>query len=229
MKTIAVIAQKGGAGKTTLTINLAVAAELDGKTTAIIDIDPQASATGWGDKRESESPVITSAQSARLPQVMEAAKSAGVEILFIDTAPHSERSALDAARAADLVIIPTRAAVLDLMAINNTIDLIKIANKPAFVILNAVPPRGSLSNEAIEVVHAYGLKVAPIVSYRHVFFHSLTAGQGVMEYEPDSRASDEITELYKFACKHVDMSTSFPVKNIEGMSHEQESLASVGT
>jgi len=205
MKTIAIISQKGGAGKSTLTINLAVAAELDGKTTAIVDIDPQASTAEWGDQRAAETPVIISAQSSRLTQVMSEAKEQGVDILFIDTAPHSESSALDAARVADAVIIPTRAAILDLMAINKTVDLIKIAKAHAFVALNAVPPRGTLSDEGKEVIKGHNLEVAPVVSYRHAFFHSLTAGQGVLEYEPEGKAAEEIRQLYKHTCKHVNM------------------------
>ncbi len=205
MKTIAMISQKGGAGKSTLTINLAVAAVLDGKTTAIVDIDPQASTAEWGDQRTAESPTIISAQSSRLAQVMNTAKEQGVDVLFIDTAPHSESAALDAARAADTVIIPTRAAILDLMAINKTVDLIRIAKADAFVALNAVPPRGTLSDEGKEVIAAHNLEVAPVVSYRHAFFHSLTAGQGVLEYEAKGKAAEEIAHLYLYMCKHANI------------------------
>ena len=52
MHTIAVISQKGGVGKTTLAIHLAVAAERAGKTTVLVDLDPQASAATWKDLRQ---------------------------------------------------------------------------------------------------------------------------------------------------------------------------------
>jgi len=222
-----VISQKGGAGKTTMTINLAVAAGMDGKTSAIIDIDPQASAAEWGDQRDAENPVIISSQPSRLPHVMQEAKEQGVEVLFIDTAPHSEKSALDAARAADTVIIPTRAAILDLLAISKTIDLIKIAKADAFVALNAVPPRGSLSGEAKEVVNAQGLEIAPVLSYRHAFFHSLTAGQGVIEYEPEGKAAEEVAQLYLYTCQHVGIPTDLEAI-IRSTENAEENLISVG-
>jgi chromosome partitioning protein len=57
MDVIAVIAQKGGTGKTTLTLALAVAAQLAGKVTAIVDLDPQSTASNWSGRREAESPV----------------------------------------------------------------------------------------------------------------------------------------------------------------------------
>src|ERR1035437_699763 len=141
MKTIAIISQKGGAGKTTLAIHLAVAAILAKKMTAIIDLDPQASATGWGDHRKSDEPAVVSAQPARLPQVLDAAREQGVALAVIDTAPHSESTALAAARLSDLILIPCRPAILDLRAIHSTIDLAKLAGKPSAVVLNAVPPR----------------------------------------------------------------------------------------
>ena len=79
MDVIAVIAQKGGTGKTTLTLALAVAAQLAGKVTAVIDLDPQATASNWSDRREADSPVVVSAQPARLPHVLTSAEASGAD------------------------------------------------------------------------------------------------------------------------------------------------------
>lgn len=204
MKVIAIISQKGGAGKTTLALHLAVAAERDGKQAAIIDLDPQASATSWGDSRTSESPAVVSAQSSRLAKVLDAAREAGAEYVIIDTAPHSESSALAAARAADYILIPCRPAILDLRAIGNTIDLAKLAEKPAAVVLNAVPPRGSIAHDATEAVNGYGVPVAPVqIGQRAAYQHALTLGQVAQEYEPGGKAAEEITNLYKWTCEIV--------------------------
>ena len=204
MKTIAIISQKGGAGKTTLALHLAVAAERAGKTTAVIDLDPQASATGWKDTRASETPAVVSAQAARLAQVLEAAIENDASLAIIDTAPHSESAALAAARACDLILIPCRPAILDLRAIGTTVDLAKLAGKPAQIILNAVPPRGSLGDEASAAVSSYGLSVAPVrIGHRVAYIHALTVGQTAQEYDPSGRAAEEISQLYKWTCTQV--------------------------
>ena len=77
MQTIALIAQKGGTGKTTLALSLAVAAEKHGIPTLIVDLDPQASACKWGDRRTAERPAIIDAQPARLQQALLKAEQAG--------------------------------------------------------------------------------------------------------------------------------------------------------
>jgi chromosome partitioning protein len=91
MDVIAVIAQKGGTGKTTLTLALAVAAQLAGKVTAVIDLDPQATASNWSDRREADSPVVVSAQPARLPHVLTSAETSGAAMVLIDTPPVPSR------------------------------------------------------------------------------------------------------------------------------------------
>lgn len=204
MKVLAILSQKGGAGKTTLALHLAVAAERDGKSAAVIDLDPQASATSWGDSREAEAPAIVSAQSSRLQKVLDAARTSGAGFVVIDTAPHSESAALAAARVADFILVPCRPAILDLRAISNSIDLAKMAEKPAAVVLNAVPPRGSLAQDAEEAVNGYGVTVAPVhIGQRAAFQHSLTMGQTAQEYEPGGKAAEEIGELYQWICTHL--------------------------
>ncbi len=206
MKVITILSQKGGAGKTTLALHLAVAAEQNGRQTAVIDLDPQASAASWGDSRTADTPAIVSAQASRLGQILDAARSAGAALAIIDTAPHSESSALAAARAADLILIPCRPAILDLRAIGSTIDLAKLAGKPAVVVLNMVPPRGSLAEDAAQAVAGYGVKVAPVhLGTRAAFQHSLTAGLTAQEYEPSGKAAEETTQLYLWTREQVDM------------------------
>lgn len=204
MKTLAVISQKGGAGKTTLALHLAVAAEMAGKPTAVIDLDPQASATSWKDLRQAHTPAVVSAQAARLQQVIETAAEHGAALAIIDTAPHSETAALAAARLADAVFIPCRPAILDLKAISITVDLARLAGKEPHVILNAVPPRGTLGTEAVAAIKGYNVPVAPVwICHRAAYMHALTAGQTAQEYDQDGKAAEEIKELYKWTCKQV--------------------------
>jgi cellulose biosynthesis protein BcsQ len=100
-----------------------------------------------------------------LPQGLQAATDGGAELVVIDTAPHSEAAAMAATRAADLVLIPCRAGILDLRAIGSTAELVKLAQKPAFVVLNAVPPRATqLLADARAAVQVHDLEVAPLPS-----------------------------------------------------------------
>lgn len=207
MKTIALLSQKGGAGKTTLALHLAVAAESSGVQTAVIDLDPQASASGWGDSRDMDMPVVVSAQAARLAQVLQTAKEAGAGLAVLDTAPHSESAALAAARASDLILIPCRPAILDLRAIGSTIEIARLAGKPCAVVLNAAPTRSSgLAKDAQEAIAGYGVPVVPVcITHRAAFFHALTAGLTAQEYQPSSKAADEIKQLYEWMCIQVGM------------------------
>lgn len=204
MRTVAIISQKGGAGKTTLALNLAGAAEVSGLQTVIVDLDPQASAKSWHDQRNGEAPLVISSHASRLPEVIHTSTKHGVDLCIIDTAPHSEATALAAARAADLVLIPCRPAVFDLRAIASSVDLAHIAKKPALVVINATPPRGPLADQAAEAIQAYGVPIAETrVAQRIAFVHSLTARKTVLEYEPHGAAAREITALCTLICKHV--------------------------
>lgn len=201
MKTVAIISQKGGAGKTTLAVHLATAAVTAGHASAIIDLDPQATAASWSDRRIASAPEVISGQAARLPALMKAARENGAAFIILDTAPNADQTASLAARAADLVLVPCRASTFDLEAIETTLMLAKAAAKPAYVVLNAVPPRSGIGREAAEGLMARGAQVAPHrLTHRAAFTHGVIDGRTAQEFEPQGKAAEEIEALYGWLC-----------------------------
>lgn len=206
MYTIAVIAEKGGAGKTTIALALAVAAAGDRKRAAVIDTDPQATASKWTDRRETEFPWVVPTHAARLRSAIEQAKGQGIEFLVIDTPPHAGTDAAEAARLADIVVLPTESHVFSLETLPKMLDLLKLAgDPPAFVVLNKVSVQGREGEQAAEHVRAAGLAVCPIVVHaRAAHRHAGNVGQGATEFEPDSKAATEILQLYTYTLQLVD-------------------------
>ena len=197
MQTIAILAQKGGSGKTTVAINLAVAAEQACCPARILDTDPQGSAMAWADERGGDAPRVHTALARRLPKDLDDADLDGIELCIIDTAPHAQGEALAAARLAELVLIPCRPSLFDLHAITATVELAQIAGTAVAVVLNAVPARGPLAAEATEALEDRGVRVLPHqLGQRQAFVHALTRGAGVQEYEPRGRAAGEVDALY---------------------------------
>ena len=206
MNTLAVLSRKGGTGKTTLTVNLSVAAERAGHKVAIIDLDSQASTSEWSDWREvSETPAVISVHSARLPQELHKLKQHGITFALLDTPPKIEDIALDAAKAADMAIIPCKLGAFDLKAIEKTICVGNMAKCPMRIVFNAVRARSSMLHPAKRAVHVYDVTAAPcVIGDRVVFSHSILEGLGVMEYEPKGKASLEIQALFRYISKEME-------------------------
>jgi chromosome partitioning protein len=209
MKTMAIISQKGGAGKTTVAIHLAIAAEQCGVRTAVFDLDPQASATSWADQRKSPAPVVVPAQTSRLPNLLEQAAAQSADLVLIDSAPNADAASLAAARAADLILIPCRPAAFDLNAIGTTLNLATVAGKPAWVVLNAVPPKGRLGEEAAAALQQGGVRVAPPVLHHLVAFsHAVNDGRAAQEYDPQGRAATEVKTLFAWLADMLELQTT---------------------
>ena len=200
MQTIVIVSQKGGTGKTTLAIHLAVAAELAGLPAVIIDLDPQASAAAWRDLREAEGPAVESVQPARLQATLRAASEAGAKFAVIDTPARSENAALEAVRAADLALIPCRPGFFDTAAMSFTANLLKLTGKPGFVVFSQVPTRAeSLIAEVTEALKTYGLTTAPAAAHlRAAYSHAIPGGQSAQEYEPKGKAAAEVAKLFQW-------------------------------
>ena len=199
MQTIALISQKGGAGKTTLAIALAVMAERAGLSSVLVDLDPQASAAQWSDLREAEVPVVTCTPASRLSSVLTAAAAAGAAIAVLDTAPHGADAALAAARASDYVLVPCRPATADLVAIEASIDLIQIAGTPGAVVINAAPVANPLTGQALAAIAGYGVNACPIVVHQRIeHVHAFTSGLSASESAPNGKAAGEINKLFEW-------------------------------
>lgn len=204
MYTLAILSQKGGAGKTTLAVNLAVTAEKAKKSSVIIDLDPQASACTWGDNRDADTPTVDSIQPARLGKAVEALDGAGADLVIIDTPPQTEQAAMHACEVADLVLVPCRPGFLDLVAINQTLRHVEHHGKRAVIVFNAVPPSASIAEEASQAAEQYATTIAPVrINQRVAFMHAMRDGLGVVEYEPRGKAADEITKLMKFIWREL--------------------------
>lgn len=205
MQVIAIISQKGGAGKTTLALNLAVASEMVGQPAAIFDLDPQASSMGWKDSRVEEYPAVVSLHSARITHYLNTARQSGAKLVIFDTAPHSQKDALEAAQVSDLILIPCKPSLVDLRAISSSVKIAQLAGKPVVTILTQTQARGSLTNEAAEAIKSYEVELAPMtIGNRMAFVHAFTAGKGVLEIEPQSKASEEITALFSFVTNFME-------------------------
>ena len=205
MKTLSVLSRKGGTGKTTLAVNLSVAAERSGHKVAIVDLDSQASASEWNDWREAGTPEVVSVHSARLPQELHRLEQQGITFVILDTPPKIEDIALDAAKVADLAIIPCKPSAFDLKAIEKTILVGNMAKCPMRIVFNAVRARSSMLHPAKRAVQVYDVDVSPcVIGDRIVFSHSVMEGLGVMEYEPKGKASIEIQALFRYISRELE-------------------------
>lgn len=206
MKTIGIISQKGGSGKTTTALHLACAAVESGKTAAIIDLDPQASATTWHAARKasggSEQPHVQPTHPAQLEGVINACQSQGVDFAIIDTAPQSDNLAVQAAQLSDIVLITCKPSVMDLRAIKSTLRLTEIAGVKPYVVLTQIEPNGTRHGEAAQTLKSLAVDVLPYGTGKRVaYMDSLIDGQSAIEYEPSGKAAEESRALFKHVQK----------------------------
>ena len=158
MQTISILGQKGGTGKTTTALALAVAASQAGRSVAVIDLDPQTTATNWADRRKADDGLtVVSCQVSRLRYVLNAAKNEGADIAVIDTPAKSSEAGIEAARSANMVFVPVRPQIYDLETLPSIRDILRLAGEPSsFVVINSAPIQGKRHLEAQEVSQKLG-------------------------------------------------------------------------
>lgn len=200
VKVVAVVAEKGGVGKTTLALTLAVAAVQAGRKVAVFDLDPQATAAQWTDRREAEFPWVLATPAMRLDAAFTNAKTQGVDFVLIDTPPHAGTDAVEAARRADLVLVPVEPHIYTLETLPKLADLLKLAGNPStlFVVSKAAT-QGKEGQDAAAFIKSQGFDVCPITLHlRAAHRHAGNLGQTAQEYEPKGKAAEETNQLYMY-------------------------------
>ena len=205
MKCVAVVALKGGTGKTTVSVNLAARAHQAGLRVMLTDMDPQASAADWAKARGRAGPTTAPIKVGSLFPVQFTAANAGYDLMVIDTRASSQMDTVAAVKSADLSLIVVRPTVIDLRAIAATVELLRPLRRPAAFVINQAPSQRVgrdpvMVSEAIELLMSYGLAVAPVgLRARQVYQTTFSQGRTPYEDDPASAAGVEVDRLWAYA------------------------------
>ena len=207
MRTIAIASAKGGVGKTTLAVHLAVAAVQQGRDVVLLDADPQLSAVRWSERRSSSEPVVLGRAVSQLAAEMERIAGFGADVAIVDTPPRAwvgaDNAALVAAKLADVVLVPCRPSILDIESTAVSVQRLQAATAaPVVVVLNGCAHRGREADEAAEALGGLGAQVCPArIGQRVLFARSLLDGRAAQEVEPGGKAADDVLRVHTFCLR----------------------------
>ncbi len=195
---ISVAQQKGGAGKTTISTNIAVCLSNLGKKVGLIDLDPQQSASMWYELRQNniaDNMIDLLLHDYSLDNVLKT-HCGHYDIIVIDTPPHAKDSALKLIRRSDFVIIPAQLSPMDIWATQPILDMALETQTPHFMVLNRVPYASKVSDKLRESLIESKLPLSQTaIGNRNSYVSAFLQGSGVTELEPKSQASLEIKTL----------------------------------
>lgn len=204
MNVITFVTQKGGTGKSTLAVSLAVAAQEAGRNTYVLDLDPQQSTLNWYKRREAEAPAVDTTPAASVPQAIEALRNADYDLVVIDTAGVDSPATAAAIEAADLCLIPVRPSLLDIEASRPTVASIMRLNRQFAFVLNHCPPgRNMRITDAGRALGTLGHLASPSLVTRADHIDAMALGQGVTERDASGKAADEVRGLLRWIEKEL--------------------------
>lgn len=198
MKVVGVLNSKGGVGKTTLCVNLARFVAKTSPRVAIVDLDPQKSALAWWQRGGCpDNPTIfRGADTAS--EAVERLSLTGWDYVFLDGPPAFLEVLRDAIEVSDVVVIPFRPSMVDIMATQDAVVLSRQAQAAMIAVLNDVHHSDvALANRARESLRKKGLQIADtVVSHQQAFITAMTDGKAAEDMRSGKKAAAEIEALW---------------------------------
>jgi len=197
---VTVAQRKGGAGKSTVAANLAVAMAAAGHRVALLDTDPQQSLGHWHAERlqrgEQALPMSFAVLSGwRVPATLDRLRREQ-DFVILDTPPHDDTDARIAIRSADLVLMPLQPSAPDLWASDATVQLAKAERRSVVAVLNRLPPQRKVRDGIEAALATRGIQVLGAgLGNRAPFATAFAQGLAVTEAWPRSIAATEIRAL----------------------------------
>lgn len=210
MKIICVTNQKGGCGKSTLTLHCASNAAKRGHYVVMMDLDPHGNLTKWWNLRESGDPDLLQISIEQLEGAIPKLAAAGVEFLFIDTPGFEHHDLTSVFKLADLLLIPSKPGPFDLWATAKSLADLKDIETPKVFVLNEVHPSTNISTEAVIALAQVG-KLGPTVYWKADFMGCLADGRTIEEVNPKNHGVVEITALTDFLFINAGVHVENPV------------------
>ncbi len=208
MHVLALLTQKGGTGKSSLAVSLAVAARERSIKVYIIDLDPQGTARNWFERREASEPEVATINANRLSTALTALERQRYNLIILDTPGVDTPATTAAMQAADLCLIPARPSVADIEAAKPTIRSLNKLDKPFSFVLNQCPPNRTIRTmDAFRALQLMGAVSGITLALRADHVDALARGQGVTERDPQSKAAAEIRELLTWAMLRMEGKT----------------------
>ena len=201
MKTLTVTSRKGGAGKTTVSVSLALAAKQAGLKVVLADMDPLRSSSEILRTREEAPTMLVETTAAKLFVLQETCKRNGCDLLIIDTPTQPESEIVQCITKSDLVVAVARPTFLDIAAVKETIALVRRTGSPGLVVLNQCPPKRNGEEHAVvtatvERLQFGQLPVAQsVLRSRIAYQHAFASNCGVTEWDYESEAAADVLRL----------------------------------
>jgi chromosome partitioning protein len=199
MHVVALATQKGGTGKSSLAVSLAVAARERGLKVFVLDMDPQGTARNWYQRRKNPHPQVATIEWSRLPAALERLRATGCNLVFIDTPGVDAPAATASLQEADLCLIPARPSIVDIEATIPTVrSLTKLGRPFAFVLTQC--PSGSTprASDAYRALQLDGAVADTAIAMRVDHIDALARGLGVTERNPTGKAAAETRDLLQW-------------------------------